>query len=290
MTQYQTLEEIEKTKRIYQTLSEPVFPSIIVLLITTHGTVNLDKNEEVLTFTVPEGITIFRSLASTVGECNIINEDMVDKYIEIIKSNMENLTNESTILDSVNEVTSAIRDIDIGELPEREKEIKNFRKKKLSEKAAEDSLRVYEGYYYGIDKSHNVTVKNPDEQMLNKIYSRVDSEVTLNDWVIKAINLPGEPDILKYLFRPRRGKLAESSITLENIVDFFKSKGVEQLIIFDVSCSNIRDTEQSDISSRAARRIRRTDVTNLGGENLKRRKTKRRKTKRRKTKRRMSRK
>lgn len=75
-------------------------------------------------------------------------------------------------------------------------------------------LKSYEGYYHAFDKSYTVTIKNSNDSMLNKIYHRDDDEVSMNDWVIKVVNMPGEPDILNYF--------GKSEISLQEIVDFLK--------------------------------------------------------------------
>ena len=59
------------------------------------------------------------------------------------------------------------------------------------------------------------------------------------DWTIKVLNVNGEPDLLEYLYKQKRGKMSESEIRLSDIVSFFKSKLVKTLIIFDTSCSSL---------------------------------------------------
>lgn len=96
-------------------------PSTIILFITTHGIIRLDTtNDDTLsTFNVPEGMTIIRSLASAIGECNITNLDMVDEYIQLIKENVSELTNEERQIYSVNQITDSIREMDTDILSEK---------------------------------------------------------------------------------------------------------------------------------------------------------------------------
>jgi len=244
--------EINKQTRDFEVLSSSIFPETIILLVTTHGEIILNKEGELPKFVVPNDMTIIRSLSSVVGECNIVNPDMVNDYSKIIKKKMKYLSSNkiNDKITGVERVTQDIRNIDISELPNIVSDIKT-----LNENSSEDDLNIYKGYNYNIDKAHTITIIGPGKEIINKKYTRTDNEATKYDWIIKAMNLPGEPELLKYLTRPNRVG-GESTITLNEIVNFLKSKGVKTIIIFDISCSNIRDSEMSEISEREARRFR----------------------------------
>lgn len=277
---------------------EIAFPSTIILAITTHGKIYLNDDDEPQTFIIPEGIKIIRSLMSTIGECNILNEDDVNEEVNIIEENIEELLAPETQLDTVVTVTGKIRNIDLDNLHYKESKVKESRKRKIDEMDFDEyeTQQIYEGYIHGFDKGHIINIKYSGEQILNKRYNRLGEEATENDWVIKIVNIPGQPDLLTYLSELKSDET--STITFEDIVLFLKSKMVETLIVFDFSCSDIMDKDGwIDIDEKTTRRIRRSiygerdpatkrPKLKVGGKRTKTRKTKRRvKTRRIKTKR-----
>jgi hypothetical protein len=251
--------DINKNENENETFdSTTVFPSTIILSITSHGKITIDNNDNPQTFIIPEGIKIITSLLSTIGECNILNENTINNHIKIIEQNMEHLLDPETQIDTVTNVTDEIRHIDSENLSDKVSNIKDLRKKKLDEMDFADyqELTTYEGYVHGFDKSHIVDIKNPGGSVLNKSYNREGEEATTNDWVIKILNMSGQPDILTYISNLKSD--GTSTITFEDIVMFFSSKMVDTLIVFDFSCSDILDKDgMMYVPPRKTRQIRR---------------------------------
>ena len=256
MSEFLSESSIVKQSDDYKVLSKQTFPTTIILLITTHGEVRLDEKGEVQKFTIPKDMTIIRSMSSVIGECNIITETMINDYIKSVNNNFKYLLDTANLpkqMLGVNLVTKDIRSIDTEHLPTN-----ILQEIKVGENI---ELDIYKRYNYGFDRAHTIKVVTGNEEIMNKIYLRTsDERPTEYDWVIKPLNLEGQPELLNYftsyLNRPKRGKVNEK-ITLENIVEFLYSKGVKTIIIFDLSCTNIRDQEGYDISEREVRNKRR---------------------------------
>ena len=256
MSEFLSESSIVKQSDDYKVLSKQTFPTTIILLITTHGEVRLDEKGEVQKFTIPKDMTIIRSMSSVIGECNIITETMINDYIKSVNNNFKYLLDTANLpkqMLGVNLVTKDIRSIDTEHLPTN-----ILQEIKVGENI---ELDIYKRYNYGFDRAHTIKVVTGNEEIMNKIYLRTsDERPTEYDWVIKPLNLEGQPELLNYftsyLNRPKRGKVNEK-ITLENIVEFLYSKGVKTIIIFDLSCTTIRDQEGYDISEREVRNKRR---------------------------------
>jgi len=279
-----------------QNHEEIAFPSTIILAITTHGMIHLKDDDNPHSFIVPEGMKIIRSLMSSIGECNILNEDHVNEEVNIIEQNIEELLAPETQLDTVLTVTDKIRDIDLDNLYYKESEVKELRKKNIDDMDFDEyeTKQIYEGFIHSFDKSHIINIKYSGDRVFDKSYNRLEEEATANDWVIKVVNMPDQPDLLTYLLKLKSDET--STITFEDIVLFLKSKMVETLIVFDFSCSEIMDKYGwMRASPRTARQTRRsmtsydpktkTLVNVFGGKRTKRIRTKRKRTKRIRTKR-----
>lgn len=84
--------EIVNISKKWGSLSSNNWNQTAILFITTHGIVTKeDETSDIHTFTVPQGITIKRATASTPGECNIVEPEVIDGYVSLIKSLMSEL-------------------------------------------------------------------------------------------------------------------------------------------------------------------------------------------------------
>jgi len=236
-----------------------VFPSTIILAITTHGKIHLKDDYNPQSFIVPEGMKIIRSLMSSIGECNILNERDVNKQINIIKKNMKKLLKPKDQLDTVVSVTGKIRKIDLDNLHYKETKVKELGKIKIDDMDFDEyeTKQIYEGFIHNFDKSHIINIKYSGDRIFDKSYNRLEEEAPDNDWVIKVLNMPDQPDLLTYLLKLKNDET--STITFEDIILFLKSKMVETLIVFDFSCSEIMDKDGwMRASPRTARQTRRS--------------------------------
>lgn len=262
--------------RYFDSLVRQRLPETVVLLITTHGIIiKKDNDTEVNTFTIPPGMTVTRSLAASIGVCNFVDTDMTVQYADLIDSEINNLTNndEETQYHAILAVADGIKEIDVENvegiksmIEELKEEIKRDSLPPTSTKAYDLNLR--QNYMYSYDRSYRIQTFRENQEMVNKRYLRNNNEKTRTDWVIKAMNLEHQPDLLSFI--RRQSKLHDSVTTLDEIVSFFHDKGVKNLIIFDVSCSNITDEDQVDVSNRTTRLLsRKIDTRKYGGKKRK---------------------
>jgi hypothetical protein len=103
------------------------------------------------------------------------------------------------------------------------------------------------------------------DTLLNKIYRRTNAEVPRgsNDWTVRAINMPGAPDIMNLLrIQTRHG---DTVITLEQLIHELKAQGVEEIIMFDFSCSVVLTPSSEEyVRGRAKRALRRSTILKKG--------------------------
>lgn len=302
----------------FNTMAMSKYPETIVLFITTHGSIIKRKDDSIITMTVPQGMRIIRTLSSIPGECNITGEDTVEYQSRIINRNMISLTSNqfNRQVKAAENVLAGIKREDLAPetLDPVKKKAEMFSKKRQrleqikrnpfieNEDEAEDDddtdyyerTRVYSGYIHGTDRSHKLSVFEPGQKLLDKKYYRENVEATSTDWVIKLMNMSGQPDILTFLKRQLKPRTeeqiglnypqAQTTIFLSEIINFLSDKGVKTVIIFDVSCSNIfiENTENEEISEPETRLLRRRILDEKLGGKKKRRKTRKNKSVKRK--------
>lgn len=246
------------------------FPKKILLSVTTHGLLKSKKSEKmgrtVNTFVIPEGIKLIKMNIATMGECNFMAPQTVVEYTKLIKRYepyiLRKGKDDKTIERKIESIAKLIQ---TKEQKEELSSIKSemidlLKKKKQGQHMTEDEkykVEDMERFLSAYDKSYNVSIFNPGESTINKSYKRSNIEANKFDWIIKVINLKGQPDLLPYMIRQtRRG---ESQITLEQLVNFLKEKGVEEIFLIDFSCALFEDIDEGDyVGARESRRSRRS--------------------------------
>jgi hypothetical protein len=291
----------------------PDWGETVVLLITTHGSIIAEEDGlEVKKFTVPDGITVKRGLVSAPGECNLASDSeltafagILSTFINSLKDNNDEIQNKT-----INLIMNVIRMHYNKLLPNRKQIVADLSKElsKTNTNISKDDteLLAYKGYVRQFDKGFNVNIFEPGDIMSNKLYTRTNDESVGNTLVIKVIKGKNEGEginLLPYLAEQNTND--KTSVTLEEIVNYFKKEGVEKVIIFDLSCSNMITPSGKEISERAKRANVRSmsefvsDPNNenkqkyglkFGGKTKKRRRGKKNKKNKNKTKSRKSRK
>ncbi len=244
-----------------------VVPKTVVLVISTHGKVTVDdKDAEEHTFIFPAGIKMTKLNVSTYGECNIVDEDQMDTYVKKIKRNMRSLLSPRRTMKTFRSLASTFHKEDTSALKSLKPMYKALEQTLAEDKAgmdtgidmteAKDLHKIYRGYFSGFDRNYTMETKKTGDITLNKFYLRENKTATTNDWVIKAVNIPGEPDLMSWAVRQTRN--GTSRITLEELVHMLRTYGVKEVIIFDFSCSDIGTKDlENDLNLRETRRNRR---------------------------------
>jgi hypothetical protein len=224
------------------------FPKIIVLTINTHGGIycikdtTSDKNYIYPIITIPNGIkklTIIDSVPFGIN-INIENNDIED-YIRIIR---ENFYWNYTKIDKIPFLKiNKIIDKTINYI--KNKTINNSKNYKNIEKPF---LRCLES-----KNIYKINKYSYDDKIVNKSFCYEIKDITHKFNKIQIINTEfSNIDLFDLLNKEKYFDGYET--TLENILNFLSSKGVENILIFDFTCNSVSNNE---ISERTIRNFRR---------------------------------
>jgi hypothetical protein len=246
------------------------FPKKILLSVTTHGILKSWKSKafgrELDTFIIPDGIKLIKMNIATLGECNFMAPETVTEFTKLIKRYepyiIKKGKEDRIIKQKLESISKLIKTKEEEEkLPSIEVQMLDIiKKKKEGKKLNEDEkemMNEINRYLTAYNKSYNISIFNPGEITVNKTFKRSNIEANKSDWIIKIINMPNQPDLLPYMVRQTRK--GESEIKLEEIVNFLKERGVEEIFLIDFSCALFEDIDEgSYVSSRESRRSRRS--------------------------------
>ena len=275
-----------------------VYPERVILANLSHGNIIIDKKGIEKTFVIPEGISVKRAYASTPGVCNFISADSNAEFVRSIRSFKGKLLKpefNGDLDDKIKILLGTFQKSDktdtflgfINWLKER----KTMTEKEIEEEDDEtkDTAMESRRYVHTFDQFYKLSTYLPGDTIINKKFSRTNSEATRNEWVSTLINIePGSLDLLT-IMRPQTRE-GETFLFLSDIINYLKDNGVKEIIMFDFSCSTFTDEEHYEINDREIRARRRAitkDSSNVkfGGKKRQSRK-KRKQNKHKKTKRR----
>jgi hypothetical protein len=237
------------------------YPKTVVIAITCHGTIVINnKTNEPETFNIPNKMKIIKLSAVTPGVCNFTVDEDMDKFIKTIldkehKKEMEKGIKKPTTY--VKTLANLYQNIEEETLKE-------------TVKASTDSNEnIRKEYIHNLDKRYKIVNYNKKHpKIINKLYTRNNkTEQNISEWDfgIFALNVLGKPDLIT-LLKGRSYTDANVSVNLEEIIYFLKGKGVEQIILLDMSCSNFEYEDNTSLDERTTRTIRNTlTKQNLNG-------------------------
>jgi hypothetical protein len=221
------------------------FPETVVLSISTHGIVVKDKPP----MTIPRGMQFAKMSWVMPTICSFMGDDDVDSANKIIMEHInknpitsENLHKKcqeitkqlSGILhDSVATNRATIKAVERGEDTD---EMLEHRKAYV--RAAPRGLRVF-------------STLTGTKTFINKAYIRDRTEAlnSQGDWQIRALNMPGQPDIVNFIKGRVYNTRGESDTDLKEILKVLQQNGVKNVMMFDFSCANVTDVDRVDIFS-----------------------------------------
>ena len=240
-----------------------VFPKKVILAITTHGSIPVSKGTHRI-LRVPENMKITKINATSYGICNMLHPTSVDDYIKELNKIIPSIM-KSNDMDEYYETMQPVIKFLVKE--EQQKIIPQLQK--TSHIKYKERYQNMEYIYQRKNElSYKISVFNSNDDLINKVYERSsEDKITINDFVIKALNVVGQPDLMNILstkssYKGKDGKdETEEKIKLNIIIEYLKSKGVEEVVIIDSSCSNLFDEETDTwLSEREIRRIRRSNL------------------------------
>ena len=244
------------------------YPKIVVIAITCHGTIVINnETNEAETFNIPNKMKIIKLSAVTPGVCNFTVDDDVDKFIKTILDK-EHRKRMDKQIKTPNTYVKTLANL-----------YQNIEKETLIEtiKASTDSNEsIRKEYIHNLDKRYKIVNYNKKHpKMVNKLYTRnskTEQNVSEWDFGIFALNVLGKPDLIT-LLKGRSYADNNVSVNLEEIIYYLKGKGVEQIILLDMSCSNFEYEDNTSVNERTTRSIRNNLLKqNLNGGRVNRKK------------------
>lgn len=246
----------KRKKTALEHLASKVWPEKMILFVSTHGTIICEK-DVLKKFTLPPGIELKRMQVATPGVVNFASDSIMSGYVSMINAHRNELlsNNDATQNAAIIKMMKYIRRKDLIESEELKRGLE------YTPEDEYDKKRNYNivDYIEGLNRSHRIQTYNSTQQspvdVLNKTYTRENYKKTKNDWTIKAMNIPGQPDLLAYMKKQTRH--GDSTVTMKEIVNECLAHGVKQLMLFDFSCGSIADNEYNPVEPRHVRLLRR---------------------------------
>lgn len=278
-----------------------VYPKRVILANFSHGSISLKKDGTEEIFIMPEGMSVKRGNASVPGVCNFVSGDANAYFTRTINSYKHKL--ETMPFANIDQEFKVI--LNIFKKYDRENTIVDFRpmlQKRATITAEEigvetdedkkDYLTEAKKYVDTYDSFFRIATYLPGERVINKLFTRTNAEAVNTpssvEWVCLIINLtntgPPYQDLFTLMNAQTRG--GTINISLSQIIAFLQDNGVEEIIIFDNSCSVFMDKDGEQPYDRDIRHRRRTigyvpdsSTGKFGGKTKKRRRQKRAKNK-----------
>jgi hypothetical protein len=257
-------------------ISQTAFPEKIILSITSHGWIEC-KDDKPELFTVPNDITIQSINMASLGVVNFLDKNPIMKALREMRKRKKSLLNSNDLSKKENSLEflkESIKRTDYEEKKILEEELKDMMTTNIDDDESIQRKQFIIDYLHNIDKGHRKYIFKPGNIAINKRFERENCEATKYEWVITVLNLPGEPDLLQMMTRQTRYGSCQTS--LKEIVNYLKSHGVKEIVIFDFSCSVFINNNYY-LDQRNVRKIRRDllkDTSIFGSNYTKTRKTK----------------
>jgi len=280
-----------------------VYPKRVILANFSHGSITVQKDGTEKTFVIPTEISVKRAWSSVPGVCNFIDRETNAYFLRTINSYKNKL--ETMPFANIDKQFKVL--LDVFKKYDREDTVEGFKpmlQKRATITAEEIGVETEEEktsyleeaqkYFDTYDRFFKISTYLPGERVIDKLFTRTNAEASSTpsgrQWVCLLLNVPGSPDLLTLMRPQTRGGTID--IYLSEIINFLKDKGVEEIIIFDNSCSVFLDEDGTEYLDRSIR-VRRNNIVNraspgkFGGKTKKRRRQKRIKNKKRKTRKRV---
>jgi hypothetical protein len=249
----------------------------IISAITCHGFIPCDKNTfEPEMVEITDDIEIYKFTSSTPGVVGLETAITNDNNISVINSLSEQLLGPNII-----NMTSIMNEFKKYYRNKNSQELRELKKRKYDEDEKQ--------FLYHSIKGYNNYRLTKGDKIVNKYFTRKISEKSYNDFSILEISqkypestqypkIPLLPDLFTTMFgnnglaiQDTDGKIEISqTISLNEIIKYYSSKGIKKLIIFDFTCSlyGIAGKEKTileylDADSQYVRLIRRNMCKNL---------------------------
>ena len=219
----------------------------LLLAITTHGSIPTDpKTGKILTFRIPQGMTVTKLSATPIGVCNMASPDDTDDMVKTITKIFSNPDPNLTFEQRLNTAVVALN-------PLQKKIVSEI--VKSQNRAQPKDVQIYDFLTYA-DKSQSLKTYTEGQEIINKDYDVNEGEGVgaARDYKMIMLNDPLQEDLLQMMMTGRVGMATradkmneDQSTNLLDVVEYVKKElGVKHLVLFDYSCSVFYDTNQRD--------------------------------------------
>lgn len=242
-----------------------------ILFISTHGLINCSNDDEIDYIRIPEGMQVIKITLSLQGNVNMVSEGTYDFALVVInslKSKMLSINNDIST-EGINEAIGHIKDLQLDLSKSTLKTLnKELKKSNYNKKIKKKYERQY-AFVHGMKDSVKNFTLNEGDLIANKTFLRDSSDISNKigdqDYSITIVNSPDKTDVLSEMTRTTR--YGSQRITMEQLLNYFKNKGIVKLIIFDYSCSVYK--KRKYVEERSTRNIRRKSSHAYGGKRTK---------------------
>jgi len=241
-----------------ESIPEHIFSKSVYIIITTHGRVSLDSfsfyEPEFNTFQIPEGINVINVMASPPGVVNEICYKRIDSLLHTISGGIEKAKFNESDLIKLPLLTEIIKTI-TSELKRNDKLLLRESERKYKDLFKTDTK--HQDLVHSLDKRFLMKSYTDGQYMLDKRFYYDTTEENLH-WLdnrIQIFNLPDQDEDFNFLDKFTVNGKEKGSVYLRNIIDFLHRKGVHNVVIFDLSCSDIDSDE--GLTPRGVRSLRR---------------------------------
>ena len=223
------------------------FPETVVLSISTHGIVVKDKAP----MTIPRGMQFAKMSWVMPTICSFMGEEDVEAANKIIMSNVLDTTQPITsenLQEKCQEITKQLSGILHDSVATNRATIKAVERGEDTDKMLEHRKAYVRAAPRGLRVFSTLT---GTKTYINKGYIRDRTEAlnSQGDWQIRALNMPGEPDIVNFIKGRVYNTRGESETDLKEILKVLKKNEVKNVMIFDFSCANVTDEDRVDFFS-----------------------------------------
>ena len=232
----------------------------VYIIITTHGYIPVEpysREPELRTFAVPDGMTILNVMASPPGSVNTKCYRSIQNFTQIIAAGFEQMNEQQKEhIDELDVFVPAVNTIRESLKKEDATLFKDY-----SKNYRIDITKDIKDMQHIVGSRYGMSIYSPSDYMLNKRFQIYSSESEGGHWLnnkIQLFNLPEideDMDLVQTIIdlNPDMDK-DNIEISLESIIAILREKGIENMAIFDFSCSLIG--EEENLTDRTVRKVR----------------------------------
>ena len=245
--------------------SFPNRPKTAVLVITTHGGINVEFTStgslQPVKIDVPDGMDIVLMEAAVCGVVNVVSPINVVSYTKTIRDAINTSEfNENTTVSDMMSIAKRVK-VEIMQIDNQPADVA----REISSKNtnfSEDPQTI--DYHHHNNKFYNIY---GDKNIVDKRFSRANKLTKLGSRDLKVNILGALNEDLMDTLNPHISSLRNSSkrsvnniLYMHDIIEELEGRGIKKVLIFDFTCSVIENT----VSKRQVRETRRSSMKKGG--------------------------